>query len=66
MGKTSSKVKNRYNAKTYDSIILWVKKGQKDVIKEHAQKHDGGSVNAFIKRAVKEAMDRDESKEEDN
>ena len=54
---------NRYIAKTYDRINLTVKKGDKDVIKAHADKYDGGSVNAFIQRAIAETMARDEAKD---
>ena len=63
MGKTSAAVKNRYNDKAYDRINLTVPKGEKEVIKAHAEKHDGGSVNGFIQRAIKETMERDEAKE---
>ena len=31
-------------------------------VKEHAEKYDGGSVNAFITRAIKETMERDKEK----
>lgn len=61
MGKTSSIVKDRYNSKTYDEIKVRVFKGEKDLIKAHAEKHDGGNVNGFIQRAIKEAMQRDKS-----
>ena len=59
MSRTSSAVKNRYNAKAYDRITIVVKKGEKEKIKAHAEKHDGGSVNAFIQRAIAETMKRD-------
>ena len=59
MSKTSSAVKNRYNAKAYDRITIVVKKGEKEKIKAHAEQHDGGSVNAFIQRAISETMQRD-------
>ena len=59
MGKTSAAVKNRYNDKTYDRINLTVPKGDKEIIKAHAEKHDGGSVNGFIQRAIKETIERD-------
>ena len=62
MGKTSSKVKDRYNAKTYDEIKIRVPKGEKEKIKIHADKHDGSSVNAFIQRSIKETMQRDNEK----
>ncbi len=58
MGKTSSAVKNRYNDKTYDRINLVVPKGNKELIKAHAESH-GESTNAFINRAIAEAMERD-------
>lgn len=58
MGKTSSTVKNRYNAKTYDRINLTVPKGKKDEIKAHAEAQ-GESTNAFINRAIDETMERD-------
>ena len=64
MGRTSSVVKDRYNAKVYDEIKLRVPKGQKEVIKIHAEKYDGGSVNAFIQRAISETMERDNAKSE--
>ena len=50
---------NRYIDKAYDRINLTVKKGEKEKIKAHAEKHDGGSVNAFIQRAISETMKRD-------
>lgn len=62
MGKTSSVVKDRYNAKNYDEIKVRVDKGQKEVIKAHADQFDGGSVNGFINRAIKETMERDKTK----
>lgn len=50
---------NAFIAKAYDRINLTVPKGQKEVIKAHADQYDGGSVNAFIQRAIREAMERD-------
>lgn len=58
MGKTSSAVKNRYNEKAYDRINLTVPKGQKEVIKTHAD-YMGESVNAFIQRAIQTTMEND-------
>lgn len=58
MGKTSSIVKDRYNAKAYDEIKVRVPKGNKDVIKAHAETQ-GESVNAFVNRAIDETMERD-------
>ena len=58
MGKTSSAVKDKYNAKAYDEIKVRVFKGNKDKIKTHAESM-GESVNGFINRAIDEAMKRD-------
>lgn len=55
MGKTSSKVKDRYNAKVYEEIKVRVYKGEKDKIKAYAEQC-GESVNGFINRAINEAM----------
>lgn len=58
MGKTSSAVKDRYNAKAYDEIKVRVPKGQKTAIQAHAESQ-GESVNGFISRAIENQMERD-------
>ena len=58
MSKTSAKVKNRYNDKAYDRINLTVPKGQKDIIKAHAESQ-GESVNGFIQRAINTTIEND-------
>ncbi len=58
MGKTSATVKNRYNSKAYDRINLTVPKGQKEIIKAHAESK-GESLNGFIQRAIQTTMDHD-------
>jgi len=58
MGKTSSIVKDRYNAKTYDEIKVRVPKGQKEVIQVYAEAH-GKSVNGFINEAIEEKMKKE-------
>ena len=58
---TSTAVKHRYNKKVYDQFIVYVKKGEKDVIAEHASSR-GESRNAFILRAIEEQMKRDKEK----
>ena len=57
MSKTSAAVKNRYNAKAYDRITVVVPKGQKDIIKAHAESK-GESVNGFIQKAIAKAMEQ--------
>ena len=59
MSKTSSKVKNTWNAKAYDRVAVNVPKGTKERLKEHAQIKDDGSINTFINRAIAETIERD-------
>lgn len=62
MRESQIKAVNKYKAKSYDRIEAFVKKGRKDIIKEHAARFDNGSVNAFINRAIDEQMRRDTEK----
>lgn len=55
---------NQFIAEKYDRVNLTVPKGDKEVIKAHADKYDGGSVNGFINRAIKNQMTRDNEKGE--
>lgn len=56
---------NRFIAQSYDRINLTLPKGEKDSIKEHAGEFDGGSVNGFIQRAIRETMKRDRMRGKD-
>ncbi len=51
MGKTSSAVKNRYNAKAYDQLPIRLPKGQKAIV-EAAAASVGESVNLYTQRAL--------------
>lgn len=53
---------NRYTKKNYDRINTIVPKGKKEEIKAHANAK-GESVNAFIVRAIRETMERDNATE---
>jgi uncharacterized protein (DUF1778 family) len=55
--------KNKFIAEKYERINLNVPKGQKDIIKAHADKFDNGSINGFIKRAISETIQRDLEKQ---
>ena len=55
--------KNKYIAENYERINLNVPAGDKAIIKAHADIFDGGSINGFIKRAIKETMQRDKEKQ---
>lgn len=58
--KAQQRAQNRWIEKTYDRINLTVPKGQKDIIKAHAEAR-GESVNGFINRAIEETMQRDKA-----
>ena len=55
MSKTSSEVKNRYNAKAYDRITIVVPKGEKTIIEKHA-KSIYPSTNSYIYQLIKNDM----------
>ena len=48
----------KYNAANYEQIQIRVPKGKKAEIQEYAQAH-GESLNAFVNRAIAEAMERE-------
>lgn len=56
MSKTSAEVKNRWNAKHYDRILLLVPKGYREEIRERATA-EGKTVNQFIREAIAAKMD---------
>lgn len=49
----------KWDAANLDRISIAVPKGQKEVIKAHAEAHSE-SVNGFINRAISETMERDD------
>ncbi len=59
--EATQKAKDKYLNEKVDSIIFRVPKGNKERIQEHA-KAQGESTNAFIYRAVNEAIERDRQK----
>ena len=60
VSKAQQKAVNKYVKANYDRLDLTMPKGQKDTIKAHAAAQ-GESVNAFINRAIMEAMERDKA-----
>ena len=58
--KAPQKAVNKYRKSNYDRVNLVMPKGKKDVIQAHAAQQ-GESVNAYINRAIDEAMQRDDS-----
>lgn len=57
-GKTSAAVKNRYNSKAYDRIVVVVSKGRKGIIQAAAERA-GLSLNAYIVKAIERQMSED-------
>ena len=57
-GKTSAASKNKYNTKAYDRIVVFLPKGEKDVLKAAADAV-GQSMNAYIKQAISERMEKE-------
>ncbi len=51
------KYNNSFNKETYDRFSLMLPKGKKEIIQEYA-KQNGESINAFINRAIDEALER--------
>ena len=58
VSKAQQRAVNKYVKNNYDEIKLRMPKGKKEIIQEHASDH-GESLNAFINRAIDEAMQRD-------
>lgn len=58
ISKAQQKAVNKYVKNNYDRINVTFPKGNKERLKEHAQKNNE-SVNAFIVRAVTETMERE-------
>ena len=59
MGKTSSTVKNRYNAKAYDQVPIRVPKGRKADIEAYA-KAKGMSINGLVNAFFREQLNMSE------
>lgn len=60
VSKAQQHAVNKYVKNNYDEVKLRMPKGKKDVIQVHAAQQ-GESVNAYINRAIDEAMQRDDS-----
>lgn len=59
ISEAQQKAVNKYVKNNYDRINVTFPKGEKEKLQTHA-KSKGESVNAFIIRAVKETMDREQ------
>lgn len=61
ISKAQQKAVNKYVKDNYDRTLVTMPKGQKNVVKAHAEAR-GESTNAFINRAINETIKRDQSK----
>lgn len=59
VSKAQQKAVHKYVKANYDRLDLTIPKGNKDIIKAHAERR-GESVNGFINRAIMETMKRDD------
>ena len=59
--EAQAKAAKKYLTETVEDVRIRVPKGQKAVIKAHAESQ-GESMNAFVVRAIDEAMERDTGK----
>lgn len=58
VSKAQQKAVHKYVRANYDRLDLTMPKGQKDIIKSHADKREE-SVNGFINRAINTQMQQD-------
>ena len=65
VSKSQQKAVHKYVKINYDRMELTVPKGQKEIIKAHAEARSE-SVNGFVNRAISETMERDNNAAEAN
>ena len=58
VSKAQQKAVAKYMKNNYEEIKVRVHKGQKDIIKAHAESK-GESINGFVNRAIDETIQRD-------
>ncbi len=58
VSKAQQRAVSKYMKENYDVYQIRMPKGQKEVIKAHAEAR-GESVNGFVNRAISETIERD-------
>lgn len=66
ISKAQQKAVTKYVKEKYDRFSVTMPKGQKEELASHAATMGDGSLNAFINRAIKETIVRDQMKEAAN
>lgn len=56
MSKTSTASKNKYNVKSYEKLYVFVKRGQKEIIKARAESV-GLSVNGYVNEIIRKDLE---------
>lgn len=64
VSKAQQKAVSKYMKENYDELKARIPKGQKEIIKAHAEAQ-GESLNAFINRAIIYTMEQDKSDTEE-
>lgn len=62
VSKAQQKAVAKYMKNNYDELKIRTEKGQKEIIKAHAESV-GESMNQFVIRAINETMERDTKEE---
>lgn len=62
--EAQAKAAKKYLKESVEDVRIRVPKGQKAIIKNHAERQ-GESMNAFVIRAIDETMERDAGKKPD-
>ncbi|MDE6594995.1 MAG: hypothetical protein K2K44_03180 [Oscillospiraceae bacterium] len=58
ISKAQQKAVHKYVKNNYDRVNLMLYKGQKDIVKAHAERQSE-TLNGFINRAIAETMERE-------
>lgn len=58
MGKQSAEYKNKFMAESYDQLRIFVRKGEKEIIKNFASSR-GQSINGFVTGLIRREMGDD-------
>lgn len=58
MGTSATRAKRKYNAKMYERLDITVKAGEKEIIKQRAEKI-GKSINAYITDLIYKDMEKE-------
>lgn len=64
VSKAQQKAVSKYMKENYDELKARIPKGQKEIIKAHAEAQ-GESLNAFINRAIIYTIEQDKSNTEE-